>query len=109
MSPDALFQVVVAGGGVAGLETVMALRALAGGRVHSTLVTPERDFVYRPLSVAEPFGAGEARRYPLEGIAHEFGVELLRDQLERVEPDSHRVFTSSGEELEYDALVLATG
>ena len=39
------FEVVIAGGGVAGLEALIALHSLAGTRVHVTLVAPERDFV----------------------------------------------------------------
>jgi sulfide:quinone oxidoreductase len=57
-------RVLVAGGGVAALETVLALRSLAQDRVQVTLLAPERDFVYRPLTVSEPFG-GHVRRYPL--------------------------------------------
>jgi sulfide:quinone oxidoreductase len=37
---------VVAGGGVAGLEALLALRALAGTRVELTLVAPHDEFVY---------------------------------------------------------------
>src|SRR3954469_21682495 len=55
-------QVLVVGGGVAGLETVMALRALAGSRVRIKLLTPDAEFVYRAMSVAEPFEAGSAKR-----------------------------------------------
>ena len=39
-------RVLIAGGGVAGLETLLALRTLAGDRVDITLVTPELRFVY---------------------------------------------------------------
>ena len=38
-------RVLVAGGGVAGLETLLALRALAGDRVDITLVAPELRFI----------------------------------------------------------------
>jgi NADH dehydrogenase FAD-containing subunit len=38
-------RVVIAGGGVAGLETLLALRALAGDRVDVTIVAPELKFV----------------------------------------------------------------
>jgi sulfide:quinone oxidoreductase len=55
--------VVVIGGGVASLETVIALRRLAGDRTRITMVAPEAEFVYRPLTVAEPFGRGLAKRY----------------------------------------------
>ena len=43
-------EVVVAGGGVAALELVLGLNALAGDRVTVTVVAPEADFTYRPPS-----------------------------------------------------------
>ena len=66
--PDPL-KVVVAGGGVAGLEVLLALRHLAGNRIERTLLTPEEEFVYRPMSVAEPFACGHAQRHRLDAIA----------------------------------------
>ena len=51
--------VVVAGGGVAGLEAVLALTDIVGTHVRITLVAPDDDFVYRPLSVGEPFALGQ--------------------------------------------------
>ena len=36
--------IVIAGGGVAGLEALLALQALAGDRVALTLIAPEPDF-----------------------------------------------------------------
>ena len=52
-------EIVIAGGGVAGLEALLALhRALeAGARL--TLIAPDPDFTYRPLAVAEPFGLAQ--------------------------------------------------
>ena len=55
--------VVIAGGGVAGVEALLALSALAEGLVDVELVSPTDEFVYRPLLVAEPFGAAAARRW----------------------------------------------
>src|SRR4051812_42839041 len=52
--------VVIVGGGVAGLEALLGLRAMAEDRVQLTLVAPEPDFSYRPLAVAEPFAMGHA-------------------------------------------------
>lgn len=63
--PPASFRVVVAGGGVAGLEAVLALRDLAAARVEMTLLSPDPDFVYRPMAIAEPFARGHAARHPL--------------------------------------------
>ena len=60
-----MLRVLIAGGGVAGLEALLALRDLAGDRVELTLLSPETEFVYRPMAVAEPFGRGRADRHPL--------------------------------------------
>ena len=110
MSPNEQpLEVLIVGGGVAGLETVIALRALAGSRVRITLLTPDTEFVYRAMSVAEPFGAGSAKRHSLEQIARDFDVELITDELARVAASLGLVFTRGGLELAYDALVLATG
>ncbi|MEA2428336.1 MAG: sulfide:quinone oxidoreductase [Thermoleophilaceae bacterium] len=102
-------EVVIVGGGVAGLEVLMALRAHAGPRVNITLVSPGRDFVYRPLSVGEAFGVSEARRYPLDRIAEHFAAGLVNDELEWAATSNDSVFLRGGGELPYDALVLALG
>jgi sulfide:quinone oxidoreductase len=102
-------RVLVAGGGVAGLETIMALRELAGARVAVTLLSPAADFVYQPLSVREPFADGAPDRYPLAGIAADFDVELRVDELDWVAPGQHAAFLKSGAEVSYDVLVVALG
>jgi hypothetical protein len=48
-------RVLIAGGGVAGLETLLALHALAADRVEVTLLAPELKFVNRSMAVAQPF------------------------------------------------------
>lgn len=56
---------VVAGGGIAGVEALLALRELAGDRVALTLVSSNEELVLPALSVAEPFALGHAQRYAL--------------------------------------------
>ncbi len=102
-------RVLVAGGGVAALEATLALRKLAEDRVTIELVAPEREFTYRPLSVAEPFRAGEMRRFPLEPLVHAAGGRLRRASVVAVDPVHHAVSTSEGNELSYDVLLLALG
>src|ERR1700722_5365843 len=58
--------VVIVGGGVAALEAALALRELGGARIASTILAPDPEFVYRPMTVREPFGYATARRYPLD-------------------------------------------
>src|SRR5437660_7734138 len=102
--------VVVAGGGVAAVETLLALRELAGQRVQVTVISPQREFLYRPVTVAEAFERGEARSYVLaEIVGYHGGGELVWDSLERVEPDEHTAITGSGKRIPYDALVVAAG
>ena len=98
------FRVVIAGGGVAALEGALALRDLAGERITTTLLAPEPQFVYRPMRVREPFAYSEARRYPLDEIARDIGVEFKQDAFKRLERDRRVVHTQGGEQLEYDAL-----
>lgn len=102
-------RVLIAGGGVAGLEALLALRDLAGERVELTLLSPEPEFVYRPMAVAEPFGRGHAAHHDLRRIAADVGAELLSGALAEVEADAHAAVTAAGERLTYDALLVAVG
>jgi sulfide:quinone oxidoreductase len=101
--------VVVAGAGVAGLETALALQSLAQGLVSVELVAPETDFSYRPLAVAEPFRVGEMRRFPLERLVRAAGAELRGGSVAAVDADRKTVTLDEGAELAYDTLVLALG
>ena len=71
--------VLIVGGGVAGLEALLGLRAMAGDRVGLALAAPDSDFSYRPLAVAEPFALGHAYRVPLVEFADDAGAELVVD------------------------------
>ena len=103
------FDVVICGGGIAGIEGLLRLRRLAGNSVRVTLVSPEDEFVYRPLAVREPFAQADARRYPLARIASDTGASWVRDRLASVDVDARKVHTESGDELSFDALLLALG
>ena len=103
------FHVLIAGGGVAALETMMALRAIAGDRVEISLLAPEREFRYRPMAVAEPFTIAHTRHIPLERIAADFGARLVPGMLSAVESAERRIVTRVGQRIDYDALVVACG
>ena len=109
VSPRSPLNVLIAGGGVAGVEAALALRDLAGDAVSVTLLSPEADFVYRPMSVREPFSYAGARHYPLDKIAADTGAQLIRDSFAWVEPSERIVHTTGGHALGYDALILAIG
>jgi sulfide:quinone oxidoreductase len=101
--------VLIAGGGVAGLETLLGLRSLAAGRVNITILAPELKFFNHSMAVDQPFKPKRSRGIGLEDTAVELGAEWHRGALDRVEPEQHRVVTRDGVELAYDVLVLALG
>src|SRR5215203_3899909 len=101
--------VVIVGGGVAGLEALLGLRAMAGDRVRLTLTAPEPEFSYRPLAVAEPFAMGHAYRVPLSQFAEDAGAELVIDATVGVDDREGRLRLRDGGERAYDAAVIAPG
>ena len=102
-------RVLIAGGGVAGLEALLALRDLAGDRVELTLLSRDTEFVYRPMAIAEPFGRGRADRHPLADIAADVDAELIRDTLVEVDAGDRLAITGTSQRLSYDALLVAVG
>jgi sulfide:quinone oxidoreductase len=100
--------VVIAGGGVAALEAALALRDLGGDRVALTMLAPQTELVYQPLSVADPFALGSAKRYPLSQVAEKLDLELRHEALESVDPASKLVRTDAAEH-GYDKLLVAVG
>jgi len=105
----ARFRVLVAGGGVAALEAALALRHLGEDRLSVGLVAPEPRFWYRPLAVVEPFGLGRLHGIDLAELADECGALFVVDALASVDTDGHVARTAAAAELEYDALLVATG
>jgi sulfide:quinone oxidoreductase len=102
-------RVVIVGGGVAGLEALMALHDLAGDRAEITLVAPDPDFVYKPLMVEEPFDLGPAEHHALAPLAEELGARLVLTAARSVQPDEHTVALADGSRLDYDFLVVCAG
>ncbi|MFL5863383.1 MAG: NAD(P)/FAD-dependent oxidoreductase, partial [Solirubrobacteraceae bacterium] len=101
--------VIIAGGGVAALEAVLALRDLAGDLLAITLLAPRSDLLYRPVTVAEAFGRAEARSFRIDEMLTDQRVEHVHDALVRVNSAARTVLTAGGDELHYDALIVATG
>lgn len=102
-------QVVIVGGGVAALEAALGLRQHASELVQTTLLAPGDQFVYRPLTVGEPFGHEVALTYPLDQITADLEVERVIDTLKWVDTNERVVHSENGTRLLYDALLLAVG
>jgi sulfide:quinone oxidoreductase len=102
-------RVVIAGGGIAAVETLLALRSLAPNQLDVVLVAPNEELHYRPMTVTEPFSGSRARRYRLQAICDDLGAVLHAEALRAVDGARREVVTASGERIAYDALVLAVG
>ena len=102
-------RVAILGGGVAALETALALRDLAGDLVSLTLVAADDDFVLRPMLVGEPFGKGRAPRVALKKFAADVGAELVRGRVTGVDAEARELETDDRRRIPYDVLVVTVG
>lgn len=102
-------EVVIAGGGVAAVEAVLALRELAPERLAVTVLAPGPELVLAPDTVAEATGGAPAARFDLAAIAEDLGASLVAEALDSVDVAERRVHTARGAELPFDALLLALG
>jgi sulfide:quinone oxidoreductase len=108
-SSDNRAQILIVGGGFAGVEAALALRALAEDRVTVRLLAPDAVFRYRPAATSEPFDLAPSRSYDLRAILADLEARYHQSRLEAVASRKHFVRTASGARLEYDALILASG
>lgn len=102
-------QVLIAGGGIAGIETALALRDLAGEQVEVDLRDPRHEFVFRPFAVGEPYGAARVFRYDLRQVADRCGASFHAGAIVSIDPGRRLAVTRDGERLRYDYLVIASG
>lgn len=103
------FRVVICGGGIAAVEGLLRLRKLAGDSIDITVVAPNDELILRPLAVLQPFAGGAPSHYPLKSIAADKGAAWLQDSLSWVDPEGQIVHTKGGQELNFDALLVAVG
>ena len=96
-------KILVAGGGVAAIETVLALQALAGERVEIELLAPGGDFIERARRCARPSTA----RTPRASAGRARRRHHRRGALAAVEGNVAR--TTDGGVPRFDRLVVAVG
>lgn len=101
--------VLVLGGGVGGLTAANELRRLLGPEHRVVLVDREHDHLFAPsllwLMVGDRRRAQVTRR--LRSLTDR-GVEVIQAEVSRIDPE-HRTIVAGGQELTYDALVVALG
>ncbi|HEX6695557.1 MAG TPA: FAD-dependent oxidoreductase [Solirubrobacteraceae bacterium] len=102
-------RIVIAGGGIAGLEALIALHGHLGSSAEIELLEANADLVERQRAVAEPFGGEPARHFDLVRIVADHGAHLRPDRLASVDPERRTLRTVRGDTLDYDALLVAVG
>lgn len=103
-------QVVIVGGGTAGI-TVAAQLKLKEKELDIAIVEPSEVHYYQPLWTMVGGGLGLTAADSAKSTAAVIppGCSWLRDKVTRFEPESNSVELSSGQQLNYDYLVVATG
>ena len=102
-------RVLIAGGGAAGLEALIALRTLAGARVELELISPERTFSWRSTAVAAAFGDASAPPVDVAEMARTVDATYTCDSIVAVDAVDGNVTLAEGAAREYDALVACLG
>jgi 3-phenylpropionate/trans-cinnamate dioxygenase ferredoxin reductase component len=106
-------RLLIVGGGPAGLATARAYRT-TGGKARVTILSSEPYAPYNRPPLTKEYLRGEASRddLPIEDEAwyEQNSVDLrLGTSVTRLDRDRQTVTTDEGEELSFDACVLATG
>jgi sulfide:quinone oxidoreductase len=103
-------RILVAGGGLAALEAVLAMRAEASAEVLAiTMLAPEASFAHRPMATKAAVGHGSTWGLDLAHFARDHEVDLVGGALAGVHADARVAETSAGDELPYSALLVAVG
>lgn len=102
-------KVLIAGAGVGGIEAALALDDLAAGLVDVELCDRRSEFVFRPYTVAEPYGAVRSFRYDLASLGKRCGASFRHGRIASVDPARRHATGEDGARLPYDHLIVATG
>jgi len=104
------YQVLIVGGGTAGVTVAASMRRHAPRDVGITIIEPAEQHYYQPAFTL--VGAGvyaSARTRKQEAKLIPAGVRLIRATAQRFDPANNSVGLSNGETLSYDYLVVCTG
>jgi sulfide:quinone oxidoreductase len=102
-------QIVIVGGGTAGITVAARLRRARAG-LDVAIVEPSGEHYYQPLWTL--VGAGVVRKEAsrrAEAPLIPRGVAWIRDAVRHFSPEASRLVTSGGDELRYDWLVVCPG
>lgn len=102
--------IVIVGGGFAGLETAIQVRALRPS-CRVTLISPRPSLIYKPWLIYVPAGRRPFVEVciPLAPMAARHGFRLIEGGVDRIDLDAQHVHLTDGQTIYYSQLVIATG
>jgi sulfide:quinone oxidoreductase len=101
-------EVLIVGGGVAGVEALITLADLGDDRLRVRLVANHPTFVLPPEQLGIPWGETPLS-IDLARLCRAFGAEFALAEVTGVDAAAHEVHTTSGEALTYERLLLCPG
>jgi len=104
-------RVVVVGSSFAGLTAALELRKRLGDGAEVVVLDPRDRFTFIPSLIWLPFGIREPDdiTFELAPLYEGKGIRFVNAAATRIDTAARTVTTSSGEELAYDRLLIATG
>jgi len=104
-------EIVVVGGGIAGVPTAYGIKAELGDEARVTVVSERPRFHFIPSNpwLALGWRRPEEVSFELEPLLEARGIRLRAQPLQAAEPEQGRLRLADGETLSWDYLVLATG
>ena len=111
MSASNSKRVVVVGSSFAGMTAALELRKRLDPQHEVVVLDPRADFTFIPSLIWLPFGMRDPDdvTFPLAPMYAKQGIRFVNEAAVSFDLDGHTVTTSSGLELTYDRLMLATG
>jgi sulfide:quinone oxidoreductase len=104
-------KVVVLGSSFGGLTAALAVKHELHGDVDVTVISPSSRFVFNPSLIWLPFGKRTWAdiTFPVSEPLEGHGVDFVHAAATEIDPEAHRVTTSTGAVYDYHFLVIATG
>jgi sulfide:quinone oxidoreductase len=102
-------RIVIAGGGVAAIEAVLALRALGGDTPNITLISATPTFKVQALSTLKPFARGHSDELSLPEFLSAQGGSFIEGRVAAIDAERRVLILDHGDEVGYDELLVAVG
>jgi len=102
---------VVVGSSFAGMTAALELRRRLDAEHEVVVLDPHADFTFIPSLIWLPFGMRDAAdvTFPLAPMYARKGIRFINEAATSFDLAARTLATSSGQELSYDGLLLATG